>query len=225
MKHRETNPGAIRKVVQDARFHRGSSAAMTLYSGTTCPFSHRCRIVLHEKQRDYRVIDVDTLLNTPEDAAAINPHQRVPVLVDRDLVLYEADIINEYIEERFPQPQLMPTEPQNRARVRQMLFTMAQELYSHVDALEKKLKSAEESRVHVRERLVELADLFSRQKYMLGNEYSMPDVAMAPLLWRLDYYGIELPKIAAPLQNYAQLLFSRQGFIDALTPTEKMMRR
>ncbi|MDO8932778.1 MAG: glutathione S-transferase, partial [Rhodocyclaceae bacterium] len=57
------------------------------------------------------------------------------------------------------------------------------------------------------------------------DEFSMLDVAIAPLLWRLDYYGIELPKAAAPLMKYAQLVFSRQGFIDALTPSEKVMRR
>jgi RNA polymerase-associated protein len=197
---------------------------MTLYSGTTCPFSHRCRIVLHEKPMDFRVIDVD-LLGSPADIAAVNPYKRVPVLVERGLVLYEPNIINEYIEERFPHPQLMPLDPQNRARARQLLFTMEQELYNHIHALEKNLKSAENTRAHLRDRLIELSDFFSKQKYMLGDAFSMPDVALAPLLWRLDHYGIALPKIAEPLLNYAQRVFSRQGFIDALTPTEKMMRR
>lgn len=88
---------------------------MNLYSGTTDPFSHRCRIVLFEKGMDFEVIDVD-LYNKPEDIAIINPYNRVPVLVDRDLVLYEANIINEYIDERFPHPQLMPPDPIMRAR-------------------------------------------------------------------------------------------------------------
>jgi RNA polymerase-associated protein len=197
---------------------------MNLYSGTTCPFSHRCRIVLYEKQMDFQVIDVD-LFNKPEDIAVINPYNRVPVLVDRDLVLYEANIINEYIDERFPHPQLMPPDPQTRARARQLLFTMEHELFSHIDALEKNLKSADKSRMHVRDRLTELAPMFSKQKYMLGDEFSMLDVAIAPLLWRLDHYGVELPKAAALLMKYAERVFSRQGFIDALTPSEKVMRR
>jgi RNA polymerase-associated protein len=197
---------------------------MTLYSGTTCPFSHRCRIVLHQKQVDFRVIDVD-LLGSPADIAAVNPHGRVPVFVERDLVLYEANTINEYIEERFPHPQLMPLDPQNRARARQLLFTMEQVLYSHIHALEKNLKSAEVTRAHLRDRLIELSGMLGRQKYMLGDEFSMPDVALAPLLWRLDHYGIDLPKTVEPLLNYAQQVFSRKGFIDALTPTEKLMRR
>ena len=197
---------------------------MNLYSGTTCPFSHRCRIVLYEKQMDFQVIDVD-LFNKPEDIAVINPYNRVPVLVDRDLVLYESNIINEYIDERFPHPQLMPPDPIMRARARQLLFTMEHELFSHIDALEKNLKSAEKSRQHVRDRLTELAPIFIKQKHMLGDEFSMLDVAIAPLLWRLDHYGIELGKAAAPLMKYAERIFSRQGFIDALTPSEKVMRR
>ncbi|GAB2180648.1 glutathione S-transferase N-terminal domain-containing protein [Denitratisoma sp. agr-D3] len=197
---------------------------MNLYSGTTCPFSHRCRIVLYEKQMDFQVIDVD-LLGKPEDIAVINPYNRVPVLVDRDLVLYESNIINEYIDERFPHPQLMPPDPQTRAKARQLLFTMEHELFSHIDALEKNLKSADKSRQHIRDRLSELAPIFAKQKHLLGEDFSMLDVAIAPLLWRLDHYGIELPKTAAPLMKYAERIFSRQGFIDALTPSEKIMRR
>ena len=197
---------------------------MNLYSGTTCPFSQRCRIVLYEKQMDFQVIDVD-LFNKPEDIAVINPYNRVPVLVDRDLVLYESNIINEYIDERFPHPQLMPPDPIMRARARQLLHTMEHELFSHIETLEKNQKAAEKSRAHVRDRLIELAPIFTKQKHMLGDEFSMLDVAIAPLLWRLDHYGIELGKQAAPLMKFAERIFSRQGFIDALTPSEKVMRR
>ncbi len=224
MGHREHSASAVRRVVRDADYSWGTSTMMNLYSGTTCPFSHRCRIVLYEKQMDFQVIDVD-LFNKPEDIAVINPYNRVPVLVDRDLVLYESNIINEYIDERFPHPQLMPPDPIMRARARQLLFTMEHELFSYIDVLEKNLKSAEKSRIHVRDRLTELAPIFVKQKHMLGDEFSMLDVAIAPLLWRLDHYGIELGKAAAPLMKYAERIFSRQGFIDALTPSEKIMRR
>jgi stringent starvation protein A len=224
MGHREMTSPAARKVVRDADYSWGTSAMMNLYSGTTDPFSHRCRIVLYEKQMDFQVIDVD-LFNKPEDMAIINPYNRVPVLVDRDLILYESNIINEYIDERFPHPQLMPPDPQTRARARQLLYTMEQELFSHVDVLEKNLKSADKSRIHIRDRLTELSPMFLKQKHLLGDDFSMLDVAIAPLLWRLDHYGIELPKAAAPMAKYAERIFSRQGFIDALTPSEKVMRR
>ena len=101
---------------------------MVLYSGTTCPFSQRCRLVLFEKGMDFEVRDVD-LFNKPEDLAVMNPYNRVPVLVERDLVLYESNIINEYIDERFPHPQLMPADPLMRARARLMLFNFEKELF------------------------------------------------------------------------------------------------
>ena len=197
---------------------------MTLYSGTTDPFSHRCRIVLFEKGMDFEVIDVD-LYNKPEDIAVINPYNRVPVLVDRDLVLYESNIINEYIDERFPHPQLMPPDPILRARARQLLHTFEQELFAHIEVLEKGTKAADKSRAHVRDQLIQFAPSFTKQKFMLGDEFSMLDVAIAPMLWRLEHYGIELPKSAAAIMKYGERIFSRQGFIDALTPSEKVMRR
>ncbi len=197
---------------------------MNLYSGTTDPFSHRCRIVLFEKGMDFQVIDVD-LDHKPEDIAVINPYNRVPVLVDRDLVLHEANIINEYIDERFPHPQLMPPDPILRARARQLLHTFEQELFGDIDVLEKGQKAAEKVRANIRDQLTQLAPMFANQDFMLGDEFSMLDVAVAPLLWRLEHYGIDLPKAAAPLMKYAERIFSRQGFIDALTPSEKVMRR
>ena len=202
---------------------------MNLYSGTTCPFSHRCRIVLYEKQMDFQVIDVD-LFNKPEDIAVINPYNRVPVLVDRDLILYESNIINEYIDERFPHPQLMPGDPVDRARVRLFLLNFEKELFVHVGTLESRAsksneKALEKARAHIRDRLTQLAPVFLKNKYMLGENFSMLDVAIAPLLWRLDYYGIELSKNAAPLLKYAERIFSRPAYIEALTPSEKVMRK
>ena len=202
---------------------------MVLYSGTTCPFSQRCRLVLFEKGMDFEIRDVD-LFNKPEDISTMNPYGQVPILVERDLILYESNIINEYIDERFPHPQLMPADPLMRARARLMLFNFEKELFVHVHVLEnEKNKGAEKShqvaRAEIRDRLTTLAPLFLKNKYMLGDEFSMLDVAIAPLLWRLDHYGIELSKTAAPLMKYAERIFSRPAYIEALTPSEKVMRR
>jgi RNA polymerase-associated protein len=174
---------------------------------------------------DFQIIDVD-MYNKPEDIAVMNPYNRLPVLVERDLILYEANIINEYIDERFPHPQLMPADPVMRARARLFLFNFEVELFTQVDALEGgNARAQEKSRSHVADRLTELAPVFTKQKYMLGDEFSMLDVAISPLLWRLDYYGVSLPRSAAPLMKYAERLFSRPAFIDALTPSEKVMRK
>jgi RNA polymerase-associated protein len=198
---------------------------MTLYSGTTDPFSHRCRIVLFEKGMDFTVIDVD-LANKPEDLAVINPHNQVPVLVERDLVLSEANIINEYIDERFPHPQLMPPDPVMRARARLFLHDFEKQLFDHIKDVESDNQSiADKARLKIRDNLTLLVPIFSKQNYLLGDEYSMLDVAVTPLLWRLGYYGIELPNQAAPLLKYAERLFSRPLYADAMTPSEKAMRK
>jgi RNA polymerase-associated protein len=198
---------------------------MTLYSATTCPFSHRCRIVLFEKGMDFQIIDVD-LDNKPEDLAVMSPYGRAPVLVERELILYESNIINEYVDDRFPHPQLMPADPVMRARARLFLHRFEEELFCNIDAVESgSPKVAEKARSAIRDNLTVIAPVFDKQKYMLGEDFSMLDVAIAPLLWRLDYYGIQLPKQAAPLLKFAERLFSRPAFIDALTASEKVMRK
>lgn len=117
-----------------------------------------------------------------------------------------------------------------RARARLMLFNCEKELFVHVNTLENdKSDNAaanhEKARVQIRDYLTALSPLFQKSKYVLGDEFSMLDVALAPLLWRLDYYGIELSKTAAPLMKYAERVFSRPAYIEALTPPEKVMRR
>lgn len=199
---------------------------MTLYSGITCPFSQRCRIVLFEKGMDFEIIDVD-VHNKPEDLAVMNPYNEVPVLVERDLILHESNIINEYIDERFPHPQLMPADPVMRARARLFLFRFEQELFVHVKALEDGVsnKDAIRAREAIRDGLTTIAPIFAKQKYMLGDEFTMIDVAIAPLMWRLEHYSIDLGKAAAPILKYAERIFQRQAFIDSLTPSEKAMRK
>jgi RNA polymerase-associated protein len=190
----------------------GSYATMmVLYSGTTCPYSHRCRFVLFEKGMDFEIRDVD-LFAKPEDIALMNPYNEVPILVERDLILYESHIINEYIDERFPHPQLMPGDPVARARVRLFLLNFEKELFAHVNVLENRGikptdKQLEKARSQIRDRLTQLAPIFLKNKYMLGDDFSMLDVAIAPLL------------------KYAERIFSRPAYIEALTPSEKVMRK
>ena len=199
---------------------------MVLYSGTTCPFSQRCRFVLFEKGMDFEIRDVD-LFNKPEDINVMNPYGQVPILVERDLILYESNIINEYIDERFPHPQLMPADPVARSRARLFLFNFERELFVHVQTLENSnnQKAIEKAKPMIRDALTQLAPILLKNKYMLGDDFSMLDVAIAPLLWRLDHYGIDLPKSAAPMMKYAERIFSRPAYIEALTPSEKVMRR
>lgn len=200
---------------------------MILYSGITCPFSQRCRFVLYEKGMDFEIKDVD-IFNKPEDLAVMNPYNQVPVLVERDLILYESNIINEYIDERFPHPQLMPGDPVMRGRGRLVLFRMEKELFSVVHVLENPNSTNKEmakAREAIGNGLTMLAPAFTKNKYILGDDFSMIDVALSPLLWRLDHYDIKLGKSAAPLLKYAERIFQREAFIEAMTPAEKAMRR
>ena len=200
---------------------------MVLFSGSTCPFSHRCRFVLNEKACDFEIQDVD-LYNKPPEIDAMNPYGDVPILVERDLTLYNPNIINEYIDERFPHPQLMPADPIQRARARLFLYTFERELFSFVRVLENRDETEKRkaiARNQIREQLMQLSPIFAKNKFLMGDEFTMLDVTMAPLLWRLGYYGIEVPKSAAPLLKYAESIFARPAFIASMTPSEKVMRR
>jgi len=197
---------------------------MKLYSNSIDPFSHRCRIVLFEKGMDFEVIDVD-LSNKPEDLSILSPYSDSPVLVERDLVLTDANIINEYIDERFPHPQLMPADPVMRARARLFLKDFENQLFIHMKALESNEKSKKDAaRKIVTETLIQLTPIISKQDYLLHEEYSMLDVAMAPLLWRIDHYEIKLPNSCLPLLKYADKIFKRPLFDEAMSPAEKAMR-
>jgi stringent starvation protein A len=201
---------------------------IVLYSSATDPFSHRSRFVLFEKGMDFEIKDVD-MYNKPDEIDQMNHYGEVPILVERDLILYEANIINEYIDERFPHPQLMPVDPINRSKVRLGLLNFDRELYAYVQILESRNEvdeaAKERARMHIRDQLTVIAPMFLKNKYFMGEEFSMLDIAIAPLLWRLVHYKIDLPKMAAPLAKYAERLFARPGFIECLTPSEKVMRR
>jgi RNA polymerase-associated protein len=113
-----------------------------------------------------------------------------------------------------------------RARARLFLYRFEQELFCHIDALENGTpKVVEKARAAIRDNLTIISPVFAKQKFMLGDDFSMLDVAISPLLWRLEHYGINLPKQAAPLLKFAERLFSRPPFIDALTASEKAMRK
>ena len=197
---------------------------MKLYSNSTDPFSHRCRIVLFEKGMDFEVIDVD-LTDQSEDLSILSPYSDSPVLVERDLVLTDANIINEYIDERFPHPQLMPPDPVMRARARLFLKDFENELFVHMidmDSSDQSKKTA--AKKIITETLIKLTPILNKQPYLLHDEYSMLDVAIAPLLWRLDHYEIKLPNQSSSILKYADKLFKRPMFEEAMSPTEKAMR-
>jgi len=197
---------------------------MTLFSGAADAYSHRVRIVMAEKDVTADIVIVDAS-HVPEDFIDLNPYQTLPTLLDRELVLYTAPIIMEYLDERYPHPPLMPVDPVARANQRLMLYRIEKDLYSQFDLImEGNDKVVSKARKELRDQLLVISPVFQQTRFFLSEEFSLVDCTMAPLLWRLPQLGISLPKQAQPLLDYADRLFSRPAFKHSLTEIESEMR-
>lgn len=198
---------------------------MTLYSGMTDPFSHRTRIVLNEKEVECQVILIDESSKKPRELADFNPYNEVPTIVDRDLALYTSTIINEYLDERLPHPPLMPVDPVSRSRARLMLYRFDRDWYRLIPDIQSgERKLVTKARNTVRDGLTVISPIFKEQEFILGSEFSLVDCALAPILWRLEHYKINLPRQAKSIFDYAERLFERKSFQASLTEAERSMR-
>lgn len=198
-------------------------SVMTLYSGSNDPYSHRVRIVLAEKGVTFDLYEIDPD-KQQEMLAEINPYSSVPTLVDRDLVLYQSEIIMEYLDERFPHPPLMPVYPVARARSRLMLHRVNRDWYSLMDKILSKSDNLDANRQALRDSIITVAPLFKEMPFFLSEEFSLIDCAIAPLLWRLASMGVELPTEGKPVLAYAQRMFEREAFQVSLTDAERALR-
>lgn len=196
---------------------------MTLFSRPECAHSHRARLVLAEKNVTCDIVDIEGD-NFPEDLIDLNPYQTVPTLVDRDLVLYDARVITEYVDERFPHPPLMPVDPVHRAQFRLALYRIERDWYGLVDDLESGDRAtANKARKVLKESLTVSNDVFAFKPFFLSDEFSLVDCAIGPILWRLKHWKIELPREAGAVKKYADRIFSRLSFRQSLTATELEM--
>lgn len=195
---------------------------MTLYSGTDCVLSHACRIVLQEKDIECEVVYTDPT-DTCQELAEFNPYYETPTLVDRDLILYDPFIINEYLDERLPHPPLMPVDPVSRAKQRLMIMRLKRDWFDSVRALQEDKRDNAAHKV-IRDGLISISPLFTEQDYAMGDEYSLVDVILAPILWRLPVMNIVLPKQAQVVEEYAERLFARDAFQAGLSDTERDLR-
>ena len=199
-------------------------SVMNLFSSASCPQSHRVRVVLAEKGITVEILDVDTN-HKPEDLLDLNPYNTVPTLVDRELVLYDPRAIMEYLDERFPHPPLMPVDPVSRARTRLALYRIEQDWYELVPQLESRgEKTASKARKILRDSLTSSAEVFAAKDFFLSDEFSLVDASIGPILWRLKHYGIELPRQAKPVMDYAERIFERETFQASLTEVEREMQ-
>jgi len=197
-------------------------SVMTLFSSASDLYSHRVRIVLAEKGINFETVEVDPA-NPPEDLMDLNPYGIVPTLVDRDLVLYDAQVIMEYLDERFPHPPLMPVDPVSRAQSRMTLRRIQRDWDSCVDKLEQGIDTAKVAK-ELNDSLIVISPIFEQKPFFLNDDLSLLDCAVAPILWRLPTYGIELPLAVKPLINYANRLFELESFRASLTEQERDIR-
>jgi len=198
-------------------------SVMSCFSSPVDPECHRARIVLAEKDIAVEIHDVD-VDNLPEDLIDLNPYATVPTMVDRDLVLYNARVLIEYLDERFPHPPLMPVDPVSRAKSRLALYRIESDWFSLLGDVESGTeKKQAQAKKALTESLINSAEVFSAMPYFLSMEFSLLDCSIAPILWRLPHYGIELPSSAKPVTAYMKRVFSRTSFQASLSEQERDM--
>ena len=200
-------------------------SVMTLFSVPDDPDNHRVRIVLAEKDIVVDIIETDPD-NLPEDLDDLNPYGSLPCLLDRKLVLYDANIIMEYLDERFPHPPLLPIDPVSRAHSRLALFRIEKDWFTLIADLESgDAKRADKARTILRNGVLSAAEVFTVKPFFLHDDFTLVDCTIAPILWRLPKYGIDLPgKEAKPILEYMDRVFSRDTFQLSLTAAEKAIR-
>ena len=196
-------------------------SVMTLYCDAADPIGHGVRIVLAEKDINVDINYVDDE-NRPEDLNDLNPYDSILTLIDRELVIYDAQIMMEYLDERYPHPPLMPVDPVSRATNRQFRYRVIRDLYGILEGLASANEiAAANARKTIRDNLLAIAPIFSQHEYFMSDEYSLVDCCLSPLLWRLQFYGVKLTAPAKPILKYAERIFARNGFQASLSPFER----
>lgn len=193
---------------------------MTLFADPICHYSHRTRFVMCEKSTSSVIEYVDNN-ELPEDLQELNPYGTLPILVDRDLSLFDSRIIMEYLDERFPHPPLYPVDPVSRARARLLIHRIDNDWYTLLDdVINAGEKKAAKAKKMLRENLIAAVPIFEAKPFFMSDEFSLVDAILGPLLWRLPLYGIELPKEAKVVLDYAKRITSREAFQESLSAKE-----
>lgn len=202
-------------------------SSMTLFSDPCSQYSHRVRIVLAEKGVTVDIEDIDSN-NVTEEILEANPYGTLPTLVDRDLALYESKVVMEYLDERFPHPPLLPVYPVARAQSRLWIHRIEKDWCTLVDGIlaNPDGKKAEALRKEFQESLMSISDIFIEMPYFMSEEFTLVDCCLAPMLWRLPQFDIELPSTrqTKPLLDYIDRLFERPAFQESLTDLEREIR-
>lgn len=198
-------------------------SVMTLYSDPLDIYCHQVRIVLAEKGVNVEIVDIKPD-DRPEDLVHLNPYNTVPTLVDRDLVIYNSNIIMEYLDERFPHPPLMPVYPVGRAEHRRTIYRVDKDLYSLMHIIEDGGEQADAARLRLTEAFTSMSPAFAEAPFFLSEEFTLVDCCLAPLIWRLPMLGVNLPAKAKDVEAYAERVFDRDSFQASLSEAERELR-
>ena len=147
------------------------------------------------------------LKNKPEDLTRQNPYGKVPVLVDGDGVIYESAIIDEYLEEKFPQVRLMPTDLLLRAKARIWVDYMSTRLHAAASDITHN-REPDKARERMKQHLTALDQEMSGRKYLVG-EYSLADVSYIPFYTRRERYGVTIDNNYPSLRRWGEELIAR----------------
>ena len=203
-------------------------SSMTYFSDSKDHYSHRVRIVLAEKGVTVDLVECDPA-NIPSELSEINPYNSLPTLLDRDLVLYHTSAMMEYLDERFPHPPLLPVYPVARAESRQFIYRIENDWCPLVKTITqaKSREAVAQAQKELKDSLTTIAPIFSEKPFFMSDEFTLVDCCLAPILWRLDYFGVELPRTrqVMPLLDYMERVFQRESFIESLTEFERDMRK
>ena len=152
---------------------------ITLYDADRCPYCARVRIALAEKGIEYETVEVD-LDDRPAWIYEKNPLGRVPVLEEDTFVLAESAVIDEYLDDRYPDPPLWPADPADRALGRVLVFRF--------DELSKPYYAVRRGEDGARERLdsalATLDAVLQEHEFLSGREFGLADIAYVPWILR-----------------------------------------
>ncbi|HJL96330.1 MAG: stringent starvation protein A [Gammaproteobacteria bacterium] len=202
--------------------------SMALFSDPLDHYSHRVRIVMCEKGVTGEIIDMDSN-NLTSEILEVSPYSKLPVLVDRDVCLYDSVILMEYLDERFPHPPLLPVYPVSRAQIRLFIQRIENdwcEIFDNlIDGVLSEAK-AKKARQELKSQIIAMSPILKEKPYFMSDEFSLVDCCIAPILWRLPLIGIELQKDAKtkPIYEYMQRVFTKSCFIDSLSELERDIR-
>ena len=202
--------------------------SMALFSDPLDHYSHRVRIVMAEKGVTGEIID-SNLDSLSDELLEVSPYAELPVLVDRDVCLYDSVVLMEYLDERFPHPPLLPVYPVSRAEIRLFIQRIQKdwcEMFDNLVSAKLSDSGLKKTRQEFKSQIIALSPILKEKPFFMSEDFSLVDCCIAPILWRLPLIGIELQKDTKtkPIYAYMQRIFTKPCFINSLSELERDIR-